>query len=112
MARKVFIINEPKGNRLALGKYGEIVSVCPGWIDNRDLSQALRTMMERLQSFEDGDYVVFGGHAKMNMVAFHEILTKHNVLRQLLPKKEGWFILSHDNREASDGKRREWYIPQ
>lgn len=110
--RKVFVVNEPKGNRLALGKFGEVVQLCPGWIDNKDLPEALSLLVSRLeQEFQDGDYVVLGGHAKMNMVVFHWVLTKNKVLRQLMPNRERWFVLMHDARENTDGTAREWWKP-
>ena len=111
MARQVFIINEPKGDRLLLGKYGEVTQLCPGWIDNKDLNVALDTAIERLEKeYHDGDFMIFGGHAKLNMVAFHWTLKKFNVLRQLLPKKDSWFVVHHDERGGEhDG--RKWWIP-
>lgn len=110
--RRVYIINEPKGNRLLLGKYGQVVHLCPGWIENKDLAMHLNTLVEALESHEDPDLLVFGGHAKLNMVAFHLILEKHSVLRQLLPSKESWFQLTHDKRSGADGQPRDkWWIP-
>ena len=110
--RKVFIINEPKGNRALLGNYGEVVHLCPGWIENRDLPAVLAAMMAGLSTYQDGDLLVFGGHAKLNMVAFHHVLTEHGVLRQLLPNQERWYVATHDGRENSDGTKRTWWLPR
>lgn len=112
MARGVFVIGEPKGNRIELGKYGEVTQVCSGWIDNKDLGPALESLVETLKhSFKDGDFVVMGGHAKLNMVAFHFILEQHHILRQLLPKGERWYTLTHDGREDNAGNQRKWWLP-
>ena len=112
MAKKVFVINEPKGDRTKLGNYGQIVSLVPGWIDNKDLSPALEVLVARLgREYFDGDYIVLGGHAKMNCVAFHWVLKNHSVLRQLLPNRTGWFVQTHSERIDADGNPGKWYIP-
>lgn len=109
MAKKVFVVNEPKGNRSLLGRYGEIMHLVDGWVENKDLDPALRSMIAKLERFYvDGDLVVFGGHAKLNMVAFHWIMSKHKIVRQLMSHGDkGWALVTHDGRDA-DG---EWYIP-
>ena len=110
--KKVFVINEPKGDRTKLGNFGQVVNLCPGWIDNKDLGPALEVLVYRLKDeYKDGDFLVFGGHAKMNMVAFHWALSEHKFVRQLLPNREGWFAQYHDDRPTEDGNERKWWIP-
>jgi hypothetical protein len=111
--KSVFVINEPKGSRLALGKYGRVIHVCPGWIENRDLIPTLDHLVDILEKcYQDGDYVVLGGHAKLNSVAFHWVMLKHKVLRQLLPAEERWFVQLHDGRESSAERGIKWWHPQ
>ncbi len=111
--RRVWIINEPKGDRLTLGKFGAVTHLCPGWIENKDLALHLATLVQTLEAeHEDPDLMVFGGHAKLNMVAFHLVLKKHSVLRQLLPTRQSWFQLTHDERNNADGTARtNWWLP-
>lgn len=112
--RKIFVINETQGDRLALAAYGTVVAVCPGWIDSKaeTVNNACRLVVETLKDqYKDGDLIVLGGHGKLSYVAFHHILCKHLVLRQLLPKAGGWFQLKHEHTEEEE-YGREWFIAQ
>lgn len=111
--RKVWVVNEPKGNRSGLGKYGELSQLVPGWVENRHLNKDIDGMMKVLdERYVDGDLIVFGGHAKLNMIVFHYVMTKFKIVRQLLSRGEGWFIATHDGREQPDGRSGEWWIPR
>lgn len=104
--RKVFVVNEPKGERLALGKFGNVVPLVPGWVMPDKVDGACGRVVEILgKQYQDGDFIVLGGHMKLNCIAFHWVLQQHHILRQLLPKNNGWFQITHDERGQD-----EWYI--
>lgn len=111
--KKVFVVNEPKGNRTALGKFGTVRQLCPGWIDNKNLDENIEHLIATLdKECMDGDYLVFGGHSKLNMVTFHWAMMKHDIVRQLFPNRERWYVQVHDGRNNSDGTPRKWWLPQ